>query len=103
MSYHTLEVCSTTTASTSTWIFLNSVFLLGNHFLNQFSFCILLAIIKQTYRQKGILITIIPVTFEFYYLQMSKLAYLGGLMGKEKIWISNICSTYIAQCQNNKF
>ena len=59
-------------ASTSTWIFFNSAFLLGNHFLNQFLFCILLVIIKQTYRQKGILIAIIPVTFEFYYLQMSK-------------------------------
>ena len=29
-------------------------------------------IIKQTYRQKEILIAIIPATFELYYLQMSK-------------------------------
>ena len=37
-----------------------------------FFFCILMVIFKQTYRQKGILIAIIPVTFELYYLQVSK-------------------------------
>ena len=37
-------------------------FLLANHLLNQFLFCILMVNIKPTKKQKGMLIVIIPVS-----------------------------------------
>ena len=49
-----------TEPSTPTWM--SFTFLLANHLLNQFLFCILMVIIKPTKKQKGMLIVIIPVS-----------------------------------------
>ena len=48
---------------TPTWM--SFTFLLANHLLNQFLFCILMGSIWQTYKQKEILIVIIPVRSDF--------------------------------------